>query len=413
MKRTLLHSVPAFDALMTWYALRDAVQPFLGERLTAIFAHAVSAETDCLICSTFFRRLLIQSGENPDRLDLDPWETAVVAFGRQSRRDAARRARRDLRAGGREALPGADRGAHGLRRADGRDQRLQQRAECTAGRVPGALPQGRGAAWVSSAGKVALITGAAHGQGRATALALAAEGAAIVAFDVARPLSYPGYAMGTPDDLESLAAACRTAGGDCATVVGDVRDAAAVAKAVETALERFGRIDILFNNAGICAYGLAHELTEAAWDAMLDINLKGAWLVARQVIPVMIRQRSGVIINNSSVAGLRGMARLSHYAASKWGLTGLTKSWAIELAPHGIRVNSIHPTGVNTPMNDGLAELEGLTPRQIAERSAGNLLPVPWIEPEDVAQAVVYLASDRARFVTGAGLVLDAGLLTR
>jgi SDR family mycofactocin-dependent oxidoreductase len=262
-------------------------------------------------------------------------------------------------------------------------------------------------------GKVALITGAAHGQGRAAALALAAEGAAIVAFDVARPLSYPGYAMGTVDDLETLAAACREAGGDCATVAGDVRDASAVAKVVVTALERFGRIDILFNNAGICAYGLAHELTEAAWDAMLDINLKGAWLVARQVIPVMIRQRSGVIINNSSVAGLRGMARLSHYAASKWGLTGLTKSWAIELAPYGIRVNSIHPTGVNTPMNDGLAQLEGLTPQQIAERSAGNLLPVPWIEPEDVAQAVVYLASERARFVTGAGLVLDAGLLTR
>jgi NAD(P)-dependent dehydrogenase (short-subunit alcohol dehydrogenase family) len=183
--------------------------------------------------------------------------------------------------------------------------------------------------------------------------------------------------------------------------------------AVERAVSRFGRIDILFNNAGICAYGLAHELTEDAWDAMLDINLKGAWLVARRVIPVMIRQKSGVIINNSSVAGLRGMGRLSHYAASKWGLTGLTKSWALELAPHGVRVVSVHPTGVNTPMNDGLAELEGLTPQQIAERSAGNLLPVPWIEPEDVAQAVLYLASDRARFVTGAGLVLDAGLLTR
>jgi NAD(P)-dependent dehydrogenase (short-subunit alcohol dehydrogenase family) len=136
-------------------------------------------------------------------------------------------------------------------------------------------------------------------------------------------------------------------------------------------------------------------------------------MVARRVIPVMIRQRSGVIINNSSVAGLRGMNRLSHYAASKWGLTGLTKSWAIELAPHGIRVNSIHPTGVNTPMNDGLAALEGLTPKEIAERSAGNLLPVPWIEPEDVASAVLYLASDRARFMTGAPLVLDAGLLTR
>jgi len=127
----------------------------------------------------------------------------------------------------------------------------------------------------------------------------------------------------------------------------------------------------------------------------------------------MMRQRSGVIINNSSVAGLRGMNRLSHYAASKWGLTGLTRSWAIELAPHGIRVVSIHPTGVNTPMNDGLASLEGATPEEIAERSAGNLLPVPWIEPEDVAEAVLYLASDRARFVTGSQFVIDAGLLAR
>ena len=146
---------------------------------------------------------------------------------------------------------------------------------------------------------------------------------------------------------------------------------------------------------------------------MLDINLKGAWLVARRIIPVMIQQKSGVIINNSSVGGLRGMNRLSHYAASKWGLTGLTKSWAIELAPHGIRVISIHPTGVNTPMNDGLAQLEGKTTTQIAETSAGNLLPVPWIEPEDVAQAVLYLASDRARYVTGSQFTLDAGLLTR
>jgi len=262
-------------------------------------------------------------------------------------------------------------------------------------------------------GRVAFITGAAHGQGRASALALAREGARIAAFDIARAMSYPGYAMGSRADLDSLAAECRDLGTECLTFAGDVRDDVAVSQAVESTVARFGRIDILFNNAGICAYGLAHELTEEAWDSMLDINLKGAWLVARRVIPVMIRQRSGVIINNSSVAGLRGMGRLSHYAASKWGLTGLTKSWAIELAPHGIRVNSLHPTGVNTPMNDGLAELEGLTPREIAERSAGNLLPVPWIEPDDVAYAVLYLASDRARYVTGAPLILDAGLLSR
>jgi SDR family mycofactocin-dependent oxidoreductase len=262
-------------------------------------------------------------------------------------------------------------------------------------------------------GKVAFITGAAHGQGRATALALAREGARIAAFDVARPLSYPGYGMGTAIELDSLVSACEELGSECIGFSGDVRDDGAVSAAVDTTVARFARIDILFNNAGICAYGLAHELTEDAWDAMLDINLKGAWLVARRIIPVMIQQRSGVIINNSSIAGLRGMGRLSHYAASNWGLTGLTKSWAIELAPHGIRVNSIHPTGVNTPMNDGLAALEGLTPQEIAERSAGNLLPVPWIEPEDVAAAVLYLASDQARYITGAPLVIDAGLLSR
>jgi SDR family mycofactocin-dependent oxidoreductase len=262
-------------------------------------------------------------------------------------------------------------------------------------------------------GRVALVTGAAHGQGRAAALALAREGAHVAALDVARPLDQPGYALGTPGELASLAEGCRRLGVECVTFAADVRDDAAVSAAVAHTAERFGRIDMLFNNAGICGYGLAHELTEAAWDAMLDINLKGAWLVARRVIPHMIARKGGVIINNSSVLGLRGAARLSHYAAAKWGLVGLTKSWAIELAPHGVRVVSVHPTGVNTPMNDGLAALEGLTPREVAERSAGNLLPVPWVEPEDVAEAVVFLASDRARFVTGSQFVLDAGLLTR
>ena len=262
-------------------------------------------------------------------------------------------------------------------------------------------------------GQVVLVTGAAHGQGRATALAFAREGARIAALDIARPLSYPGYALGSAPDLEQLAADVQAAGSEARTFAVDVRDDTAVTAAVAETVERFGRIDVLFNNAGICAYGLAHELTEEAWDTMLDINVKGAWLVARRVIPVMIRQRSGVIINNSSIAGLRGMARLSHYAASKWALTGLTKSWAIELAPHGIRVNSIHPTGVNTPMNDGLASLEGLSPREVAERSAGNLLPVPWVEPEDVAAAVLFLASAESRYVTGIQYVIDAGLLSR
>jgi NAD(P)-dependent dehydrogenase (short-subunit alcohol dehydrogenase family) len=263
------------------------------------------------------------------------------------------------------------------------------------------------------AGQVSLITGAAHGQGRASALALAREGVRIAAIDVARPMTYPGYPMGSADDLETLAQECRALGADCLTFAADIRDDVAVSAAVRATAAQFGGIDILFNNAGICGYGLAHELTEDAWDSMLDINLKGSWMVARRVIPIMIERRRGVIINNSSVAGLRGMARLSHYAASKWGLVGLTRSWAIELAPYNIRVVALCPTGVNTPMNDGLAMLEGKTPREIAERSAGNLLPMPWIEPEDVAGAVVFLASSKARAITGSEFVIDAGLLAR
>src|SRR5262249_60618977 len=128
-------------------------------------------------------------------------------------------------------------------------------------------------------------------------------------------------------------AGCRGLGVGARPAAPAVRDDAAVPAAVGQAVARWGRLDVLFNYAGTCAYGLAHELTEEAWDAMIDINLKGAWLTARRVIPVMIERKRGVIVNNSSIGGLRGMRRLSHYAASKWALTGLTKSWAIELAP--------------------------------------------------------------------------------
>lgn len=264
------------------------------------------------------------------------------------------------------------------------------------------------------AGRVAFITGAAHGQGRAVAFALAEAGADIVAFDIAAKIEYPAYAQGSSAELDSLVAEVHALGRRALAFVGDVRDSAAIQQAVDAAVAEFGRIDVLFNNAGIVAYAAADEMTELEWDAMIDVNLKGPFLVARSVIPVMKAQRSGVIINNSSVMGLRGGNRLSHYVASKHGLTGLTKAWAIELAPWGIRVVSIHPTGVNTPMNDGLAELEGATAIEIAERSAGNLLPgVPWIEASDVAELVLYLASDRARYATGAQFTLDAGLLTR
>ena len=261
---------------------------------------------------------------------------------------------------------------------------------------------------MSLQGKTAFITGIAHGQGRATALELAREGVNVCGLDVGTPLSYPGYAMGTPAELTSLEEEVAACGVGCATFVADVRDRRAVQACVERSVAQFGRVDILFNNAGICAYGLSHELSEDEWDAMLDINLKGPWLVGRAVIPIMIRQRSGVIINNVSVAGARGVARLSHYAASKWGLTGLTKSWALELAPYGIRVNAIGPGLIESPMTHAyFGGPEGV------EQMAQNAPLGRSGQPLDVANTALFLASDESSFYTGSILHPDGGSLTQ
>ncbi|WP_026495051.1 mycofactocin-coupled SDR family oxidoreductase [Butyrivibrio sp. WCD3002] len=261
--------------------------------------------------------------------------------------------------------------------------------------------------------KTIFITGAAKGQGRAVALAFAEEGANIIAFDLGERIPYPAYNRSSNDDLEKLKSDVEAAGGKILIYAGDVRKAEDLKEAVDRGVKEFGGIDILFSNAGIAAYGYSWELTEEQWDALIDVNLKGGFLASKYVIPHMIEKKSGVIIYNSSVGGLRGFNRMSHYSASKHGLVGLTKSQAIELAPYGVRVVSLHPTGVNTPMNDGLAELEGTTAIEIAERSAGNLLKTPWLETEDIVEAVKYIASDRARYLTGSQFVLDAGLLTR
>ncbi|MDR2196373.1 MAG: SDR family oxidoreductase [Coriobacteriales bacterium] len=277
----------------------------------------------------------------------------------------------------------------------------------------GAVPAfGAASAPLDFTGQVAFITGAASGQGRQVALEFARAGADVVALDVGRRVEYPAVQHRADDALLSLADELAALGRRAVLGVADVRDDEAVTRAVDEAMVAFGRIDILFNNAGVLGYAEVDAITDEALDATIDINLKGPMIVARRVVPHMKAARRGVIINNSSIMGLRGGARLSHYAASKWGLTGLTKSWAIELAPFNIRVVSIHPTGVNTQMNDSLAEMEGTTAQEIGERSAGNLLAVPWVETEDVAALVLWLASDRARYVTGAQYALDAGLLS-
>ena len=165
--------------------------------------------------------------------------------------------------------------------------------------------------------KVAFITGAAHGQGRATALALAKEGADIVAFDVAKKIEYPAYSFGTSDELKSLKEEVEALGRRCLIAAGDVRDDKSVTDAVDRAIAEFGKIDILFNNAGICAYATVDKMTDEEWDAMIDINLKGPFIVTRRVVPHMMEAKSGVIINNSSVMGLRGGNRLSPIAATK------------------------------------------------------------------------------------------------
>lgn len=260
--------------------------------------------------------------------------------------------------------------------------------------------------------KTIFITGAAKGQGRAVALAFAEEGANIIAFDLGEKIPYPAYNRSSNEDLEKLKDEVEALGARIVIYAGDVRRSEDVSEAVRQGVETFGGIDILFSNAGIAAYGNSWELSEEEWDTMIDINLRGGWLVSKHVIPELIKKQEGVIIYNSSVAGLRGFNRMSHYSASKHGLVGLTRAQAIELAPYNVRVVSLHPTGVNTPMNDGLAWLEGATPEEIAERSAGNLLRTPWIETEDVVAAVKYICGNGGRYITGSQFVLDAGLLT-
>ena len=264
-------------------------------------------------------------------------------------------------------------------------------------------------------GKVAFITGAGRGQGRAHAVLMAREGADIAALDICHDLPYPRYSLARRGDLEETARQVRECGRQALELVADVRDSTAMAAAVAETIDAFGRIDILVCNAGIADMALTWDITEEWWDMMIDVNLKGYWLAVKYVVPHMLaRQTGGSIIMTSSVAGLRGEPGMAHYCASKWGIIGLAKSLARELAPHHITVNTLHPTAVNTDIITGMAQAAEMATEDLIEFiRQGNALPVKLIEAEDVANAALWLVSDEARYVTGQNLNIDAGRMLK
>lgn len=270
-------------------------------------------------------------------------------------------------------------------------------------------------------GKVAFITGAARGQGRSHAVRLAQEGADILALDLCAAVPsverlYPGA---SPDDMAETIDIVKQFGGRIVSATADVRDYEAVAEVVANGIADLGPIDIVSANAGIFIFGdPTHEVTEGDWRDVLDINLTGVWHTCKAVVPGMIEAgNGGSIVITSSTAGIKGTPNVAPYTASKHGVVGLMKTLALELAPHSIRVNSIHPTGVSTDMilNEPtfrlfLPDEEHPTKEQAAPVfTTTNALPVPWVDPIDISNALLFLASDEARYVTGTELKVDAG----
>jgi SDR family mycofactocin-dependent oxidoreductase len=271
-------------------------------------------------------------------------------------------------------------------------------------------------------GKVAFITGIARGQGRSHALTLAREGADIIGLDLCRtPASVP-YHGATQADLEETIELVEDTGRKIVAEQADVRDLAQVQAVFDAGIAQFGRVDIVLPNAGICAGGLTWEITPEAWQEMLDINLTGPWHTVRVAVPTMIEQgQGGAIVFTGSVDALKGSANISSYAAAKHGITGLMRSLANEVGKYGIRVNSINPGHVDTTMlgNEfvwGLfrPDLDRPTKADVVESfRSTNLLPEPWMQPEDVSNAILYLVSDQGRFVTGTTQLLDTGFLAK
>lgn len=255
-------------------------------------------------------------------------------------------------------------------------------------------------------GRVAFITGGARGQGRAHALALAREGANVVIADAPRPMNL-AYPLGTEDDLRSTAKEVEEFGGLCLPMTVDVRDDAAVRAAIDETVTSLGSLDILVANAGVVSTGPLDEVTDEVWQQLVDTNLTGVFHVLRAAIPVMRRQRFGRVVVTSSMGGRMGIPDLGPYNATKWGVIGLAKSVALEVARDGITVNVICPTTVHTPMVQPVGADD--VPDELVQRMMrANPIPQPWIEPEDVTHGLMYLVTDPG-VVTGSVLEIALG----
>jgi SDR family mycofactocin-dependent oxidoreductase len=268
------------------------------------------------------------------------------------------------------------------------------------------------------AGQVAFVTGAARGQGRSHALALAREGASIIAVDACAPIATVPYPLATKEDLQETADQVAALGVQVIHGVVDIRDLTGLEDFARDAVGTLGRLDVVCANAGISTPSPTLTMTEETWQTTIDINLTGAWKTCRATVPHIIAGgRGGAVIITSSAATTMISGNIAHYTASKHGLIGLMRVLAKELAPHRIRVNTLHPTGVRTPMifNQPMYRLfrpdlenPGQEDFESAARSH-HALGVSSVDPQDVSAAVIYLASSAGRYVTGSTFMLDAG----
>jgi (+)-trans-carveol dehydrogenase len=271
-------------------------------------------------------------------------------------------------------------------------------------------------------GKVVLVTGAARGQGRSHAVAFAEHGADVIAVDRCASLDSVPYPLATPADLAETVRQVEALDRRIVAAEADVRDEDALAAAVSRGVAELGRLDVVVANAGILSMGQAWEIPTETWRDMIDINLTGVWQTTKVAIPHLIAGGpGGSIVLISSTAGLGGTQFIAHYSSAKHGVVGLMRALANELGPHGIRCNSIHPTQVDTDMVQNQPTYQRYLPGQdnltredfAAASSRTNVLGIPWVEARDVSNAALFLASDEARYVTGATLPVDAGRLVR